>query len=1385
MPTTYVHTGNDLLGVKPPTFDWEAPDLSKQFKTFKRYCELMLGTPTYANKSKADIVSYILLWLGPEAVEIFDNMKFDDETQKQDPTEVWNAFLNYFEPKSNYRLARFQLREITQAPSESIDSFVTRLKVQAQRCNFGNTEQMEDHLVDQIIMGVAHDDIRRKLLNQNPSKLTLDSVLEFSRTYEATSSQMHSFGKSISELRNKQYCSRSRSRHRYSRGSGKTSNNRQDLCKFCGSGNFHTRDKCPAREDSCNKCRKIGHWGKVCLSTKEYTTDTPQRGAHGVSRGRSRGRGQRNGRSQRGRAPQRGIHEMSDQPVEQVAESFEQITFNAVTGSNFRNKRSEAYATVAIKYKKAAKLRGKVDTGAQGNVLPLRTFRQMFPNQLDRNGTPTSTSKSDVKLTAYNGTRIPQYGTLNLQCKYQDGVWINLIFYVADTPGPVIFGLQSCVELGLVQMNCEVNEQQNGNTPIQTATQLRDAYPDRFKGLGHFQDKQKLVLKPDANPVIHAPRRAPIQLHDKIKEELQRMTQLGVIRPISEPTDWVSSITYVHKANGSLRICLDPKDLNANLKRAQQHIPTMEELTHRFARAKVFSKLDAKSGYWAVELDDESQILTTFNSPFGRFCFRRLPFGLKVSGDIFNASMQKILDGLQGVISIHDDVTVYGEGETIEEATQDHDRNLRKLMDRAREHNLVFNFDKTVISQPEIVFFGNVYGCDGVRPDPAKVQAINDLKPPTDTKELQSFLGMCTYLAPYIPNLSEKTTHLRSLLKQDNEFQWNPEQDRAFREIKQEICHAGNLAYFDPNKPSVVKVDASQHALGAALTQEGKPIAYASKSLTDTESRYANIERELLACVFGAERFHTYLYGKAFLIESDHKPLEMISRKNLTAAPARLQRMLLRLQRYDYDIKYVPGRDMTLPDSLSRLPKNTVDPQIELNINVSYVQFSTPKLAELRTATENDDELVTLKRFISQGFPAIRHEIPKKIRHYWSFRDQLSIDDGLIIKGEQILIPSTLRKDYLSRIHEAHQGITRCQQRARATVYWPGINEDIDNLVKTCLTCQTYQKSQSKEKLHPIIPDTPNIPWHTLGTDLFEVNGKNYLVIADYHSKFPIVEQMNSQSSRAVADSTKKVFSLFGNPNTIICDNGGCFIGSEYREMIDELGIVLITSSPKHAKSHGFIEAMVQIAQSLIRKSPKATSEALLAYRTTPLGPGMLSPAELLFNRKIGHRLPVRSQSFANDQHRDQQSAKYSKSESYYNEHARTLSDLYIGQSVFYQDAAKRNWAPGRIVGIGPEPRSYTLECTLTGRKLRRNRQLVRPRHVTFASDLQKAPMIPSNTDVPVNKTPLMTPNSDVPLLNGDAMIPGLDVPVVPAAIEGQRPQRQRKSPAWRNDYVP
>ena len=242
------------------------------------------------------------------------------------------------------------------------------------------------------------------------------------------------------------------------------------------------------------------------------------------------------------------------------------------------------------------------------------------------------------------------------------------------------------------------------------------------------------------------------------------------------------------------------------------------------------------------------------------------------------------------------------------------------------------------------------------------------------------------------------------------------------------------------------------------------PIAFASKSLSDCEQRYANIEREMLAVVFGCERFLVYVYGKSFVLESDHKPLEIINLKNLAAAPQRLQRMFLRIQPYDFVLRYKPGKQMMLADAMSRQPSSE-STQIDLDIKVSFVQFSTQKLQSIREATQADDELCALRAVIVDGWPDRQRHLAAPLRPYWSCRDELAVEDGLIMKGDRLVIPLSLQAEVLSKQHEAHQGIEKTRLRARSCVYWKSINSDIDDIVWKCDACQRLQKRQAHEPL--------------------------------------------------------------------------------------------------------------------------------------------------------------------------------------------------------------------------------------------------------------------------------------------------------------------------------
>ena len=289
--------------------------------------------------------------------------------------------------------------------------------------------------------------------------------------------------------------------------------------------------------------------------------------------------------------------------------------------------------------------------------------------------------------------------------------------------------------------------------------------------------------------------------------------------------------------------------------------------------------------------------------------------------------------------------------------------------------------------------------------------------------------------------------------------------------------------------------------LGAVLLQDDLPVASASRALTDAECRYAQIEKELLAVVFDCERFHQYVYGKEITKETDHRPLVSIIVKPLDQAPARLQRMLLRLQRYDVNLIYKPGKEMYAADTLSRAHLPTQSKEDEdlttcINSVVTSLPVSDEKLHKLQQETSKDTMLSTLTNIIKDGWPNHKENVPLEVRQCWPVRDLLTVDNDLILKGEAIVIPKSMRIEVLTKIHEGHLGIERSKLRAKEAVYWPGMSSQIEDLVTNCSTCQELRQSNQKE---PMIPhEIPQYPWQAVATDLFTWNNNNYLVIIDY-----------------------------------------------------------------------------------------------------------------------------------------------------------------------------------------------------------------------------------------------------------------------------------------------
>ena len=332
-----------------------------------------------------------------------------------------------------------------------------------------------------------------------------------------------------------------------------------------------------------------------------------------------------------------------------------------------------------------------------------------------------------------------------------------------------------------------------------TVETLKQTYPRICSGLGEMRQPYAIKLKPGAQPFsLKTPRRITLPLMGKVKQELSRMEDLGVICRIEEPTDWCAGIVVVPKKTGAVRICVDLTKLNESVRREKFILPSVEETLGMLAGARIFSKLDANMGFWQIPLTDDSVKLTTFITPFGRFFFKRLPFGIASAPEHFqNRMVTEVTEGLEGVVCHIDDVLVWGRTQA------EHDDRLHAVLEKIQKAGITLNIEKYDPSRSEVSFLGHVVSASGISPDPVKTEAVKRMQEPTTVSKVRSFLGMVNQLGKFIPQLAERDKPLRDLLSKKNCWMWDIEQAKAFQDLKNALTSPPVLAMYDPGRAVV------------------------------------------------------------------------------------------------------------------------------------------------------------------------------------------------------------------------------------------------------------------------------------------------------------------------------------------------------------------------------------------------------------------------------------------------------------------------------------------------------------------------------------------------------------------------------------------------------
>lgn len=513
----------------------------------------------------------------------------------------------------------------------------------------------------------------------------------------------------------------------------------------------------------------------------------------------------------------------------------------------------------------------------------------------------------------------------------------------------------------------------------------------------------------------------------------------------------------------------------------------------------------------------------------------------------------KILQRLEGVVIHIDDILIHAK------TLAEHDQILREVLLRLSKEGVTLNKERCLIRVSSVKFLGHVVSGKGVEIDQNRIESISKFPKPTNNKELMQWLEMVNFAARFIPNKSEILGPLTNLQKNNITFVWDHTHQRAFNEIIRLLKQAPNLAHFDANKRIVASADASSFGLGSVLMQIGKQgreiVAYASRTLSDTEKRYAQIEKEALGLTWGCEKFQEYILGlNEVILETDHKPLvQILTTKNLDELTPRLQRFRMRLMRYNYEVTYTPGKELVVADALSRNPlrssRGALDLENELHLYgvfaIKHLPIRDQYLRKIIDEQIKDKICKTLREYSVQGWPS-KNKLPIELLPYYQYRNEFSVNENILLMGFRIIIPPSLQKEVFELIHSGHQGITKCRERAKTYVWWLELSTQIENVIRICPNC-IEERVNIWEPFHK--DEGTSRVWQKVAMDLFKCAGVWYLIITDYFSRFFEIVQLSDMSQKNVINKVKEVFSRYGIPEIVRTDNGPQF-QAEFKKMI-------------------------------------------------------------------------------------------------------------------------------------------------------------------------------------------------------------------------------------------
>ena len=907
-------------------------------------------------------------------------------------------------------------------------------------------------------------------------------------------------------------------------------------------GNNHRAEQCKFINAVCYNCGKKGHLKAVCKGPKQkgkVAMVKPSK-SHDSS----------------------AVHRVETQ--DSGGETYQLFTMN-------ENANSPAFcANLTINGKE---LLMEIDTGSSVSIISEGTFDKRFADNI-------LLTPSTSKLRTYTGEVMPVVGMAEVDIEYK-GQKQCMPLLVVPGNGPSLLGRNWLKHIQLDWR--EVNRISTSGNSVEAAHSVLQKYPDLMRDdIGTINGvKGHLQVNSEAEPRFCKARNVPYALRDKVEEELSRLERDGIIEPV-EFSDWAAPIVPVLKGNGqNVRICGDFKlTVNKASRLDTYPLPRIDDLYASLAGGQSFTKLDLKNAYLQIELEEESKKYVTINTSRGLFQYNRLPFGVSSSPAIFQRVIDNVLQRIPYVCAYLDDILVTGRTD------EEHLSNLDKVLSRLAKAGMRLNVDKCTFMAPEVTYLGYRIDTEGLHAVNEKVQAIAMAPAPQNSKQLRSYLGCLNYYGRFIKNLSSEIAPLNKLLTKNEQFVWGSDEENAFQRSKELLQSYDVLVHYDQEKELILSCDASPYGLGVVLQhrmEDGseRPISFAPRTLAPAEKQYSQLEKEALSVVWGVKKFHSYLFGRHFVINNDHKPLEGLLREDKPVPPmasGRIQRWALALSAYEYTFKYKSGEKMGNADAMSRLPLSHEPADVPMPADVvcllEFIDTSPIDVGMIKQWTDKDAVLSRVRRFVSSGWPESIGD-DAELKPYFCRQDELSIQSGCILWGARVVVPLKARERVIDMIHEGHPGIVRMKMFARNYVWWPKLDQDLESKLQRCVPCQSKRHSPAKAPLHPW--EYPKRPWSRIHVDYAgPYQGKMLLVIIDAFTKWLEVHVMNSSTAEATVEKLRTTFATFGIPETVVSDNGTCFVSEVFQTSMSRNGIRHIKVAPKHPASNGLAERSVQ-----------------------------------------------------------------------------------------------------------------------------------------------------------------------------------------------------------------